>query len=148
MKNKQLCNELLTKYPKLKTSYFIHIRKGDYVDNPLYEIDYDEYFTKAIAYIQSIDPDAYFYIVSDDISFCKTYKILDSINKTFIENMDTLHTIYFMSLCKKGGICSNSTFSGWGTNLNSNKNKIVVFPKKWINTSYNVDIPFEYTKTF
>jgi hypothetical protein len=148
LQNKPLCNELLIKYPDLKKSYFIHIRRGDYVGNPLYVINYDDYFTKAIVYIQSIDADAHFYVLSDDIAFCKKYKILDSINKTYIENMDTLHSIYFMSLCKKGGICSNSTFSGWATNLNGDKNKTVVFPKKWINTQSDVDIPFEYTKMF
>ena len=148
LQNPTLCNDLIEMYPDVNTSYFIHIRRGDYVGHPLYVINYDEYFTKAIAYIHSLDADAHFYIVSDDIEFCKTYDILKSINKTFIENMDTLHSIYFMSLCKKGGICSNSTFSGWATILNgnhTNNNKTVVFPKKWINTPHDIDIPFPYT---
>lgn len=148
LQNKELCNELLEKYPNLDTSYFIHIRRGDYVGHKLYVIDYDAYFTKAIAHIQSLTKDAHFYILSDDIAFCKTYKVLNGINKTFIENMDTLHSIYFMSLCKKGGICSNSTFSGWATTLNNSPDKTVIFPSKWINTPNKVDIPFDYTISF
>jgi hypothetical protein len=148
LQNTEICDELKTTYPQLETSYFIHIRRGDYVGHKLYVIDYDSYFTKAIAHILSINKDAHFFIVSDDIAFCKTYKVFDGINKTFIENMDTLHSIYFMSLCKKGGICSNSTFSGWATTLNDSSDKTIIFPSKWINTPQKVDIPFDYTLAF
>lgn len=148
LQNKALCDELITEYPNIETSYFIHIRRGDYVGHKLYVIDYDTYFTKAIAYIKSKDRDAHFYIFSDDITFCKTYNVFNGLNTTFIENMDTLHSIYLMSLCKKGGICSNSTFSGWATTLNGSPDKIIVFPSKWINTPNKVDIPFNYTISF
>jgi hypothetical protein len=78
--------------------------------------------------------------------------VVDSLyGLSFIENMDTLHSIYFMSLCRKGGICSNSTFSGWATVLNRSNDstdKIVIFPNKWINTPQKVDIPFDYTISF
>ena len=42
--NPELCNTLLLRYPKLKESYFIHIRRGDYLKNPKYMIDYNNYF--------------------------------------------------------------------------------------------------------
>ena len=148
LQNKELCNGLLETYPNLEQSYFIHIRRGDYVGHKLYVIDYDAYFTKTIEYILKRDNDAHFFILSDDIDFCKTYNVFNRINKTFIENMDTLHSIYFMSMCKKGGICSNSTFSGWATQLNDSPDKIVIFPSKWINTPQKVDIPFDYTVAF
>jgi hypothetical protein len=66
-----------------------------------------EYFQKAIEYIHSIEKNTHFYIVSDDIEYCKTCPVLDNIKKT-------LDTLYFMSNCVKRGICSNSSFSGWG----------------------------------
>jgi hypothetical protein len=148
LQNKEICNGLLETYPNLETSHFIHIRRGDYVGHKLYVIDYDSYFAKAIAHILNKDKDAHFFIFSDDIAFCKTYHVLNGINKTFVENMDTLHSIYLMSLCKKGGICSNSTFSGWATILNDSPDKTVIFPKQWINTPQKVNIPFDHTISF
>jgi hypothetical protein len=57
-----------------------------------------------------------------------------------------------MSLCKKGGICSNSTFSGWSTILgqsaDNSAQKPIIFPKKWINTPNKVPIPFNHTVSF
>jgi hypothetical protein len=155
LQNKDICNDLLKMYPDLTNSYFLHIRRGDYVGHKLYVIDYDTYFTEAIRHILSGDSNAHFYVVSDDIAFCKTYSVLNVLEKekiTFIENMDTLHSIYFMSLCKKGGICSNSTFSGWATILGrpmeDSSPKTIVFPKKWINTPHQVSIPFYHTASF
>lgn len=155
LKNRDICNDLLKKYSNLDNSYFIHIRRGDYVGHKLYVIDYDTYFAEAIRHTRSQDPDAHFYIVSDDIAFCKKYVVLHTIPPsqiTFIENMDTLHSIYFMSLCKKGGICSNSTFSGWATvmsqSADTSAQKNIIFPKKWINTPHQVPIPFNHTASF
>lgn len=132
-----ILNEIRDTFPTVDTSYFIHIRRGDYVNHPLYTIDYHEYYTKALAFIQEHDPgDHHFYIVSDDIDFCKNYGVLDSVdNKTYVENLDEVKTLYLMSLCRRGGICANSTFSWWGGYLNESWEKKVIFPKQW----YNID---------
>jgi hypothetical protein len=86
--------------------------------------------------------------LSDDVGFIKNYSIFTNINKTIITNMNTLDSLYFMSLCKKGGICANSTFSGWGAKLNENADKLIICPKQWIKVDYAYDIPFDYTITF
>ena len=128
-------------------SYFIHIRRGDYVDNRLYMFDVDAYLNLAISYILKKNPEQppHFFIFSNDIEFCKSYSVLNAIEKTFIEGMDTLESFYSMSLCRKGGICANSTFSGWASMLNKNPDKIVIVPKQWINYDYYYEIPFDYT---
>lgn len=129
--------QLLTK------SYFIHVRRGDYLlHKDLYEIDYDSYYTKAIAYILERDKDAHFYITSDDNAFCKEYSVLKDINKTFMV-LNPLESMYFMSLCYKGAICCNSTFSWWGSYLNRNPHKIVLFPSKWVNKEWANDIYYK-----
>jgi len=140
----KICNELQQSYSKLNHSYFIHFRLGDYLTSgDLYKFDKDKYYSMAIQLIFTIHKDAHFYILSDDIEFIKTYPILNGLNKTIIEGLDTVQSLYLMSLCNYGGICANSTFSGWGARLNENKNKIVTCPKQWINISQSYEIPFD-----
>jgi hypothetical protein len=116
-------------------SYVIHIRRGDYVGNSTHYIDLDLYYSNAIKYITGIDNNAHFFIISNDIDYCKNYAVLKDINKTFYENNNELETLYFISVCNKGCICGNSSFAWWGSYLNMNSNKIVIFPDKWINFS-------------
>lgn len=148
-KNDELCSKLLYEYPLLYRSYFIHIRRGDYINAPHYAFDKDTYYKTAIDYIleKEKDKDTHFFIMGDDVQYNKQYVILNNINKTIID-MDTLNSLYFMSMCKKGGICANSTFSGWASKLNTNKDKIVIVPKQWININYEYEIPFDYTIAF
>jgi len=132
-------------YPLLINSYFIHIRRGDYLNNKMYHFDMNDYIKKGIDYINNKDINPHFYILSDDIDYCKNSDLFDNIQKTFIENMNALDSLFFMSFCKKGGICCNSTFSGWATVLNDNPDKTIIMPNQWINIDYPYEIPFEFT---
>jgi hypothetical protein len=125
-----------------KNSYFIHVRRGDYLKSDLYTFDTDKYYKNAIQHILSVTPDAHFIIVSDDIEYCKTYAVFNNIQKTFLD-LPVLETLYLMSLCEKGGICANSTFSWWGSYLNENPEKVVVFPRKWIQKPWPNDIYYQ-----
>jgi len=138
---------LVQKYPSAQNSYFIHIRRGDYVNHGLLGIDLTLYFKSAIYYITNKEEDAHFYIISDDIEYCKQNPMFENINKTFVTDSNEMDDFYLISLCKKGGICSNSTFSWWGSYLNPNPDKLVIFPKKWANTDKPVDIFYEYSTT-
>lgn len=134
-------NSVYDKILKFKNnSYFMHIRRGDYVNHNVHYINLDIYYSNAIKYITNIDKNAHFYIISDDIAYCKNYNVIKDINKTFYENPNEVETLYFISLCSKGGICGNSTFAWWGSYLNTNPNKIVTFPDKWINFEIENDI--------
>jgi hypothetical protein len=150
LSNPVICKNLQNNYPLLNHSYFIHVRRGDFLNNPIYHFDTDSYFMDAIIYITNKERNfnTHFYIVSDDIEYCKNYWIFKNIQKTFIEGMNTLDTFYLMSLCHKGGICSNSTFSGWASSLNPNPNKEIIMPKNWIQIDYPYEIPFSPTITF
>jgi hypothetical protein len=137
-KNEKIISEMSKKYVHLNHSFFIHVRRGDYVDNNLYQIYHAKYFWHAYLHIYKnifnkvVKP--HFYILSDDIEFCKNFEIFNNfgMRRTFIENESALNTFYIMSLCSLGGICSNSSFSWWASYLNENPNKIVIFPDKWI----------------
>jgi hypothetical protein len=147
------CLQLQKKYKRLNESYFIHVRRGDYLNDSLYSINYEKYYTLAINYIQYLDPKSYFYnpnvhfyILSNDIDFCRTSNYFMNIseeNITFIEEDDPLSSLYIMSLCRKGGICCNSSFSWWGAYLNQNPDKTVLFPDNWIHNGKENDIYFE-----
>lgn len=127
----------------LQTSYFIHVRRGDYLNHlNLYGIDYDNYYKLALSHITQNDSSAHFFILSDDIEYCKTYSVFQDIQRSYIE-LPALETIYFMSLCFKGGICCNSSFSWWGSYLNKNPQKCVTFPSKWINKDWKNDIYYK-----
>ncbi len=136
--NNDVVNKHYSDFPDLLTSYFIHIRLGDYTEIPMYTIDYKTYFLKCL----NMDPTAHYYIVSNDIEKCRTYDWLMQYNITFINNMSDYDTLYFMAAAGKGGICSNSTFSWWGAYLNKNENKKIYFPRKWLNNNWVCDIWF------
>jgi hypothetical protein len=119
-------------------SYFIHVRRGDYVNCDLHYMELDDYYKRAIAYLEERSPQSHYYIVSDDIPYCKQYALFEPLNKTFVSDM----AFSVMTSCK-GGICSNSTFSWWGSYL-IDREKIVIFPKQWINNGHeNTDVYFE-----
>jgi hypothetical protein len=143
LQNQDILTRLLTIYPSLSNSYFIHVRRGDYVGHPLYSFDYDFYYRSAIFYILDKDPSANFFIVSDDIDYCKTYEVFSLIPTIFVEGLSPIYSIFLMSLCYKGGICANSSFSWWGSYLNMNEDKTVIMPKTWMNISKPIDIYYE-----
>jgi len=117
-------------------SISLHIRRGDYVKDPLLgNICNLQYYNAAIAYIQSKINDPIFYVFSDDIDWCIANLNADNLN--FInwnKNHESYIDMQLMSHCKHN-IIANSSFSWWGAWLNSNKDKIVIAPKKWINDS-------------
>ena len=140
-----ICDGLRVRFSacNLEKSYFLHIRRGDYVDNDLYAMDMDTYYKTAIEKVLEKDSDAHFYVLSNDIEFCRNYGVLRGLNATFLDReweFDVLNSLFFMSLCSKGGICANSSFSWWGSWLNPNVDKLVIMPKQWIQRDDVMDI--------
>jgi hypothetical protein len=148
--DKSTLDKTLHMYPKAKNSYFIHVRRGDYVGNALYAINYDAYLVNALEFIYNKDAtEKHFYVLSNDPAYCKTQAIFtnkDGITFTIMDEMSTLDTLYLMACCGKGAICANSSFSWWGSYLNSNPDKIVCFPDKWMTNmpfTANLDICYQ-----
>jgi len=139
--NQDLLNTLKVSFPKWETSYFIHYRRTDYLTNGALNVDLEKYFPIAIKYITDLDPDAHFYICSDDLEYCKGY--FKDINLSFVENLDAIETLHLLTICNKGGICSNSTFSWMGGYYNQNPLKKILFPSKWMTNDTPIDIWFE-----
>lgn len=109
----------------------LHVRRGDY----LILRDKHPYVSKEwMEEAMRLFPGKQFKFFSDDISWCRQEfgnreDCLFSTNKNEVEDLEE------MSSCESH-ICSSSTFSIWGYNLNRSKDKIAVFPKKWFNDGY------------
>jgi hypothetical protein len=133
-----LGNNELSKLIQTKESISIHIRRGDYVNNPITNMVHGlcplDYYQNAVELITKTIPNCHFYIFSDDPSWAIENLKLDY--PTTIVNHNNSSTNYedlrLMSLCSHN-IIANSSFSWWGAWLNTNSDKIVIAPKKWYN---------------
>ena len=149
-----LVERLQETYPNLSKSYFFHIRRGDYLTNALYQIAWDEYYSRALDTIMELESETenvQFYVFSNDNEFCKSYSVfVDYLEKypgkitfTLIDNLGAIESLFFMSLCGNGGIASNSSFSWWGGYLNPLARKMVVLPKQWLTNGLDIDMKFD-----
>ncbi len=126
-----------------ENSVFIGIRRGDYKNAKKHYGSFgNEYFQKAISYINNRIEDPTFYVFSDDISWVKENIDLAGQNVVYREKtdvIDDLEELFIMAACKHS-IISNSTFHGWGAWLNDNGGKIVVAPSTWFFDNKPIDI--------
>ncbi len=115
-------------------SIAIHVRRGDYLKDPLLGgLCGVDYYQAAIELIQMKVASPKFFIFSDDIAWCKEH--LGLTNAAFITwntGQKSYIDMQLMSACKHN-IIANSSFSWWAAWLNPNQSKIVVYPKKWVN---------------
>lgn len=122
----------------MRHSVSVHVRRGDYFSPKnvnTYGVCDELYFQRAIRYIESNVSNPHFFFFTDDIEWVKNHinNMCNDGNYTIIANYDVpqLSYIMLMSLCRHH-IISNSTFSWWGTVLDSRKDGIVVSPQIWI----------------
>lgn len=123
-----------------KNSVAIHIRRGDYVTNKLYQnICEESYYKKAITIMKEKVDNPIFYIFSDEINWVKENWNFDG-NIIFMNHPNKdFEELEIMKHCKHF-IIANSSFSWWAQYLSDNPKKIVVAPKKWYNHDKKVDI--------
>ena len=106
----------------------MHIRRGDYVTNTSTRTYHGsctlEYYNKAVEYFK----DKNILIFSDDKAWAKAN--FNSDKFTIIEDLSSVEELILMSKCSHN-IIANSTFSWWGSWLNTNENKKVIAPARW-----------------
>lgn len=106
----------------------IHVRRGDYLTNPLHPVLQKEYFEESIKKM----PKQYLKVIfSDDIQWCKNNLDKDCY---FVENEEDYIDLFLMSECNYH-IISNSSFSWWGAYLGKKSEKKVIAPKNWFGGS-------------
>lgn len=132
-KNKEMLEKI-----KNTESVSIHVRRGDYL-NPENQAIYggictEEYYEKAISYVEERIENPHFFIFSDDTEYAKKTYTKDNYTVVDINHgQDSFLDMHFMGCCKHN-ICANSTFSFWGARLNEKPEKLMIRPLKQRNT--------------
>lgn len=127
---------------KASNSVSLHIRRGDYVNNPkvMNGVLNLDYYVKAIGLITKKIQNPKFFIFSDDIDWAKK-NLMISFPNTFVDVNSVSKPHFDLELMRScdHNIIANSTLSWWGAFLNSNKNKIVVCPNNWMKFSIDIN---------
>lgn len=123
-------------------SVCLHIRRTDFLHVPLHQIPDSDYVNQAVGFIHQQVNDPYFFVFSDDISWCKANLVvpfpLVFVPSELAGDKNMLH-FRLMSYCKHF-ITANSTFSWWAAWLSQQEpQKIVVTPKKWFSDSRSIE---------
>lgn len=107
----------------------IHIRRGDYVDNPFYvDLTTTDYYERAIG----LFPDKNFLVFTDDVDFAKGWveQRPDRARFQVMEGNSEIEDFNIMASCE-GNIIANSSFSWWAAYVNPNPSKKVTAPLEW-----------------
>jgi len=125
------------KISKVK-SVSLHVRRGDYVDNPhtnhVHGFCTPAYYDKAITYLRDRFPSIIIFVFSDDMPWARqnlgNYSPIEFVE---IKNINRdQEELMLMSLCDHH-IIANSSYSWWGAWLGVNSEKTVIAPQKWFN---------------
>lgn len=111
----------------------IHIRRGDYRNEPKIGLLSDKYFGTAIELHMKNFPYKKIWIFSDEIESCldlipKRHRSKCTVVTKFMD--DPCVTLKLLTF-GKGYILSNSSFSWWGAALRTNREAVVIAPYPW-----------------
>lgn len=117
-------------------SAFVHVRRGDYVNDPRYAREIgalgSDYYRRAIASLRSRHPAVKLFIFSDDIETVAREFAPDGPHEFVREPAGTPahHVLWLMSLCQHA-IIANSTLGWWGAWLGEKPGQVVIGPRRW-----------------
>jgi hypothetical protein len=118
-------------------SVSIHIRRGDYVEDPdvrksIEGIMTDRYYRNAVESVADRVADPHFFVFSNDMTWVRAhFKIPFKTTYVDINPPDRgFEDLWIMSRCRHNITAGGSTFSWWGAYLNRNADKIVVRTEK------------------
>ena len=117
----------------------LHIRRTDYVNNPVHDTIGMDYYEKALAEM----PDKPVIIFTDDVEWAKNHQMFSS-DRFYISESDNPYIdMALMTMCDYH-IIANSTFSWWGAWLADSKQ--VIAPSKWFGSCRTHDVSGFYCK--
>jgi hypothetical protein len=117
-----------------RPSVSVHIRRGDFQNKKAaayHGVLPIEYYAQAMDLLYTRFPNAFFYLFTDDVNWVSSNfnrfvpcELVSAFTTSPIEDF------YLMQQCNHH-IIANSSFSWWAAWLNTNKEKVVITPKKW-----------------
>jgi len=122
---------LQTQSFQIPKSFFLHVRRGDYLICTHHYVNLDDYMRRACSLFPS---DAAMIVCSDDLNWCKaTLPALTGRNNIIFYDDDDFATLRTMVHCDLGGICANSTYSWWAAYFGSGVNPLRTYtlPRIW-----------------
>lgn len=114
----------------------VHIRRGDYVNNPetfkVHGVCGSEYYREALQQMEQKITNPHFFLFSDDPEWVQQNFNINHPFEIISHNKgsNSFEDMRLMSACKHN-IIANSSFSWWGAWLNANKEKTVIAPARW-----------------
>jgi hypothetical protein len=111
-------------------SVAVHVRRKDYLAQPLFEVCDSNYYCEAMRVMRARLPAARFHIFSDDPEWCHaefTGPDQSVINPT---TANPIHDLRLMSLASHH-IIANSTYSWWAAWLGDKPGQQVIMPDRW-----------------
>lgn len=121
----------------------VHIRLGDYTSDANFGHLDEEYFSRALAKVATLENFRHVVVFSDDINRVKTLPLwnrLDGVRMTYVDapaDSRPIESLNLMSLSHHL-VISNSTFSWWAAWLGDHPDRKVIAPSPWlINTPFD-----------
>jgi hypothetical protein len=115
-------------------SVAMHVRRGDYLTLPNFNICTIDYYKNAAEFLKNKYGNLTFFLFSDDInylqnnfSFLEKYIAVDTSAETNPDYWDL-----FLMTQSDHNIIANSSYSWWGAFLNQSPGQTVIAPQKWL----------------
>jgi hypothetical protein len=113
----------------------VHVRRGDYVNNPHFFLDdYDAFYIRAFDHLAAtIGAEPYLVILSDDPEWCRQWPLLQGRDHHVYDpptSTSNLQDLAVMAACDHN-VITNSSFSWWGAWLGVPQDRCVVMPRRW-----------------
>jgi len=140
----------LLKVIESTNSVSLHIRRGDYVDNPdVYKciegIITDRFYLNAVEFIAAKIEAPHFFIFSNDMAWVRQHFRI-SHQSTFVDFNTAqrgFEDLWLMSRCRHNITAGGSTFSWWAAYLNPNIDKLVVRSEQ-VSNDFKYNYPEDY----
>ena len=135
-------NEALARSIDAVNAVSLHVRRGDYVDNPattrFHGVCSLDYYQRAIDYISLRVEAPHLFVFSDDPQWTRA-NLRYAAATTFVDANPPdrgYRDMGLMARCRHH-IIANSSFSWWGAWLNPSCEKIVIAPDRWFSAARN-----------